>query len=192
MPMLRARTIVEAHLYLDLLRSDGRLGEEDPGDPDGWTSLTEGPVSWTLLADGAGGRFEPFGITIAYRDLAEARRTGIRFGTRTSTLIDAGQWAELGEAFAEQAIEAGLAAAGDGGREELDEALAAWDFAIDVAGEALRFLPDGADTLPDAAFWTDRGRALREDDPGRFTRDALEHQVRTYRAMRSDLGDVLG
>lgn len=193
MAELRARTIVEAHIYLDLLRADGLLGDPDPGDPDDWTTLVEGPQAWTLHADGAGGAFEPFDITIAYQDLAEARRTGVQFGSRVSTLIDAAQWQELGAEYAEQAIEAGLTAAGEpGDRALLEEALLSWQFAIDVAAEALRFLPDGADELPATAFWSPRGQRARAADPGRFTRAALTRQVDTYRQLRDDFAELMG
>jgi hypothetical protein len=184
---LRARTIIEAHLYLDLLRADGLLGDDDPGHPDGWTTLVEGPTSWTLHADGAGGRFRPFDIEIRRADLAEARRTGARFGPGPSPLIDAGQWLDMAETYVEQAVEAEMAAAGAPGDRELhEEALLAWRFAVDVAAEALRFLPDGAAELPASAFWTERGRAARRADPGRFTRAALVHRVETYRQLRDD------
>jgi hypothetical protein len=190
---LRARTIVEAHLYLGLLRAEGALGDPDPGDPAGWTELVEGRDGWTLLADGANGSFEPFGIEIARRDLAEARRTGVRFGSRVSTLVDAAQWQELGVEYAEQAIGAGLAAAGaPGDRERLSVAALAWQFAIDVAAEVLRFLPDGADELPAEAFWSARGRGLRRADPDRFTRAALTHQLDTYRGLRDDFLELMG
>jgi hypothetical protein len=193
MAELRARTIVEAHLYLDLLRAQGLLGPDDPGDPKHWTTLREGPTGWTLHADGAGGRFTPFDVVIAYRDLADARRTGLRFGTRPSALIDAGQWCELGERYAEQAIAAELAAASAPGDPEASrKALLAWRFAVDVAAEALRFLPDGAAELPDSAFWTDRGRRLRRAEPARFVRGVLEHQVATYRQLAADAADLLG
>jgi hypothetical protein len=192
MPMPRARTIVEAHLYLDLLRAEGALGAADPGDPDGWTELVEGEDGWTLRADGAGGAFEPFGIEIAYRDLAEARRTGVRFGPRVSTLIDAVQWQDLGTEYAEQAIDAGLAAAVlPGDREQLAEAAQTWQFAIDLAGEALRFVPAGAAELPADAVWSARGLVRWRADPGRFGRAAVEHQLSTYRQLRDDLLEML-
>src|SRR4051812_27858483 len=108
MAELRARTIVEAHIYLDLLRSAGVLGASDPGDPSGWTKLIEGPTGWTLHADGADGAFRPFDIAIRYADLAEARRTGVRFGSRVSTLIDAWQWRHIAQVYAGQAIGADL------------------------------------------------------------------------------------
>lgn len=188
---LRARTIVEAHLYLDLLRDDGVLGD-DPGDPAEWTTLTEGSGGWTLHADGAGGAFAPFEIVIAYRDLAEARRTGVRFGSGPSMLIDAAQWRLLGEVYAEQAIEAGMSAAGaPQDRVLLEEALLAWQFAIDVAAEALRFLPAGADEVPATAFWSERGRQARREDPEQFTRAALTRQVTTYRQLRDDFAALM-
>jgi hypothetical protein len=192
MARLRARTIVEAHLYLDLMRADGELGDADPGDPAAWTTLTEGPDAWTLHADGAGGAFDPFDITIAYADVADARRSGIRFGVRTSTLIDAGQWQELGTAYSEQAIEAELTAAGAPDDAELRaEALQSWDFAIDVTGEALRFLPTGVTEMPPAAFWSERGRTAYQEDPDRFSRPVLARQVAIYRTMRDDFADLM-
>ena len=192
MARLRARTIVEAHLYLDLMRADGELGDADPGDPAAWTTLTEGPDAWTLHADGAGGAFDPFDITIAYADVADARRSGIRFGVRTSTLIDAGQWQELGTAYSEQAIEGELAAAGAPDDAELQaETLQAWDFAIDVTAEALRFLPAGVAEMPASAFWSERGRTAYEEDPDRFRRPVLARQVAIYRTMRDDFADIV-
>jgi hypothetical protein len=187
---LHARTIVEAHLYLDLLRADGALGDTDPGDPGGWTTLTEGGDAWTLLADG-GGAFDPFEIGITFADVAEARRTGLRFGARPSTLIDAGQWQELGTACSEQAIAAELAAAGaPDDATLLAQALHAWDFAIDVTGEALRFLPTGVAEMPLSAFWSERGRQAHQEDPDRFTRRALARQVAVYRTMRDDFAEL--
>jgi hypothetical protein len=181
---LRARTLTEAHLYLGLLRAEGALGDADPGDPDGWTELVEDGQGWTLRADGASGAFEPFDIAVARADAAAARRGGSRFGPRVSTLIDAGQWQELGVEYVGQAMAAGLLAAGD--RERRAEAELAWQFAIDVAAEALRFLPDGATELPVGAFWSRTGRRLRAADRARFTRAALTHQIETYRRLRDD------
>ena len=193
MARLTARTIVEAHLYLDLMRADGLLGDVDPGDSGGWATLTEGHDAWTLRADGAGGAFEPFDILIPYADLAEARRTGIRFGPRPSTLIDAGQWQELGTAYSEQALEAELAVSGAPGDEELKaRALQAWDFAIDVTGEALRFLPAGVAEMPASALWSGRGRQAYREDPDRFTRPVLARQVAIYRTMRDDFAELAG
>jgi hypothetical protein len=190
---LRARTVVEAQLYLDLLRADGLLGDDDPGDPGDWTTLTKGPTSWVLHADGAGGRFAPFDISITHADLAAARRAGSRFGSRPSTLIDAGQWLEMAELYVEQAVETEMAAMGrsqDGALGE--EALLAWRFAIDVAGEVLRFLPGGAHELPDSAFWTERGREARRADPARFTRAALQHRLLTYQQLGDAAAELLG
>jgi hypothetical protein len=183
----RARTVVEAHLYLDLLRADGSLGDDDPGDPAAWTRLTGSPTSRVLRADGAGGRFPPFDIPIA-----PATAGGPRFGPGASTLIDAGQWLEMAELYVEQAVEAEQAATGTGDADLRAEALLAWRFAVDVAGEVLRFLPAGADELPDTAFWTERGRAARRADPTRFTRAALQHRLRTYQQLGDDAAELLG
>jgi hypothetical protein len=183
----RARTVVEAHLYLDLLRADGLLGEDDPGDPAAWTRLRGSPASRVLHADGADGRFPPFDIAIA-----PATPAGPRFGSGASTLIDAGQWLEMAELYVEQAAGAELAATGADDADLRAEALLAWRFAVDVAGEVLRFLPDGADEVPASAFWTERGREARRADPTRFTRAALSHRLDTYRGLAEDAEHLLG
>ena len=47
--------------------------------------------------------------------------------------------------------------------------------------EVLKFLPPGADRIPDDAFFTDRGRAMLSAAPDRFARDQLEAQLATDR-----------
>jgi hypothetical protein len=95
-----------------------------------------------------------------------------------SVLIDAGQWAVLADRFAAEAeaaeskkrrismllrgVHPGMAV------EQLRARSAA---AVD---EMLKFLPAGADRLPDDAFWTVEGIAQLQERPARFDRFALE------------------
>ena len=58
--------------------------------------------------------------------------------------------------------------------EDLDIARAALE-------EVIKFLPDGADSVPDNAFWTERGRAVRDREPGRFRRARLAAVLDVYR-----------
>ena len=37
----------------------------------------------------------------------------------------------------------------------------------------LNFLPEGADAVPESAFWSQAGRLVYESSPDRFSRDAL-------------------
>ncbi|MGI5163975.1 hypothetical protein ACQEU3_06420 [Spirillospora sp. CA-253888] len=79
------------------------------------------------------------------------------FGAGRSELIDAGEWMwyaeRLGDAVPAKSWFRRRKAED---REMLDDAIAAVD-------EVLKFLPPGADTVPDVAFWTERGRKFRGD-----------------------------
>jgi len=46
--------------------------------------------------------------------------------------------------------------------------------------ETLRFLPAGAEELPDQAFWTPAGLELRRQEPTAFRGDALRAQLSSY------------
>ena len=64
-------------------------------------------------------------------------------------------------------------------REDLREDLESSAAAVD---EVLKFLPDGAETAPESAFWSVRGRAIRQAEPGRFDRYWLEARRDAYLA----------
>jgi hypothetical protein len=44
------------------------------------------------------------------------------------------------------------------------------EFAADAVGEALKFLPDGADAVPDQGVWSEFGRQSRTRNPELVTR----------------------
>jgi hypothetical protein len=88
-------------------------------------------------------------------------------GSDPSRLLDAGEWMATSEYYAK--LDPGTA-------EDLDIARAALE-------EVIKFLPDGADSVPDKAFWTERGRAVREREPGRFRRDRLAAVLDVYRKL---------
>ncbi len=84
-------------------------------------------------------------------------------GDDPSKLIDAGQWL----AISEQAAQFARAA-----RDRGDTAGAARDAALAIAFviEARKFVPPGAEAVPESAFWTAVGQRLYTADPRRFTR----------------------
>ncbi len=47
--------------------------------------------------------------------------------------------------------------------------------------EILKFLPDGAGTVPDEAFWTVAGRRIRDEQAQLFERGRLLAAARRYR-----------
>jgi hypothetical protein len=56
--------------------------------------------------------------------------------------------------------------------------------------EVLKFLPDGADGLPDSAFWTERGETVRMLDPSRFEPCRLVALRDKYRGESARLPEV--
>ncbi len=86
-------------------------------------------------------------------------------GSDRSRLLDTGEWMAISEYYAKL---------DPGTFEDLDTARAALE-------EVIKFLPDGADQVPDDAFWSERGRAVREREPGRFRRARLAAVLDAYR-----------
>jgi hypothetical protein len=73
------------------------------------------------------------------------------------------------------------------------------NLAQNALGEVLKFIPPGEDEVPDSAFITDEGRALRDKEPGRFRRGrlaavqgALVELMGKYAAADPRLEEVLG
>jgi hypothetical protein len=85
-------------------------------------------------------------------------------GSDPSRLLDAGQWLAISEYYAK--LEPGTP-------DDLSIARAAVE-------EVIKFL-EGADSVPDTAFWTDRGRAVRDREPGRFRAARLAAILEAYR-----------
>ncbi len=90
----------------------------------------------------------------------------VQFGGRDpSRLLDPGEWMAISEYYAK--LEPGTP-------DDLDIARAALE-------EVIKFLPDGSERVPDEAFWTERGRAVRDREPGRFRRERLAAVLDVYR-----------
>jgi hypothetical protein len=85
-------------------------------------------------------------------------------GPDPSRLLDPGEWLAISEHHAKL---------NPGTPDDLDIARAALE-------EVIKFLPDGAECVPDDMFWSDRGRAVRGREPGRFRRDRLAAILEAY------------
>lgn len=86
-------------------------------------------------------------------------------GPEPSELIDAGQWMSVADSAAGSVPED--AAADD------EQAVTVMAIARAAVEEVIKFVPPDADAVPDDAFWTDAGRALRDAEPGRFRVERL-------------------
>jgi hypothetical protein len=90
-------------------------------------------------------------------------------------LLDAGEWLLVSDLCAQAgSIPAGSDAERSGARESMAIAAAA-------VTEVLKFVPAGAEEVSDSGFWSDRGRTVREREPGRFRRRRLNIVRDTYR-----------
>jgi hypothetical protein len=103
-------------------------------------------------------------------------------GDSPSEIIDAGQWIWW----------AGRAAGAYVARpspveEQRRRRVGAMEEAVAAMEEILKFIPGREPTVPDTAFWTPEGRAIRDREPGRFRRYRLEVVLDSYRGALDEL-----
>jgi hypothetical protein len=102
-------------------------------------------------------------------------------GPQPSQLLDAGEWLLIADVCGQ----AGSAPApGDAGRTEARESLA---IAVAAVEEVLKFIPTGADAVPEAGFWSARGGRVRAAGRGRFDRSRLMIVRDAYRDALAQL-----
>lgn len=152
-----ARTRDEAHLYLDLHPCD-RCGSVD--------------VTWrNELVNVAGELVSRYSGTCPGCALKREFLFGLPEhevvpqgyptfgGTEPSRLLDAGEWLWVADVTAASI-----------GADDSGDAVA---IAIAAIEEVVKFIPPGQDEVPEAAFWSDGGRQVRDSDPARFRREQL-------------------
>lgn len=165
MSRLYARTNSEAHLYMDLHPcACGDIEFERQSavmtDDDVLCSRYAGPCR----SCGAARTFI-FELPEAIRPI---RGDGVDFGgSDPSRLLDPGEWLAVADYYAKL---------DPGTRDDLDIARAAIE-------EVLKFVPEGAERVPDEVFRSARGRAVRDAEPGRFRRVRLEAVRGAYRDL---------
>ncbi|NUR96899.1 MAG: hypothetical protein HOV67_16760 [Kribbellaceae bacterium] len=151
-PYAIARTAAEAALYLELSPCpDCGSTETDWQD-----QQTAEVLTCSGICEGCGA----FREYLFSRPLHPYEGFG---GAEPSELIDAGQWLEFADGVAGQVAVGDLS----------DEAVEAMAVARQAVEEVVKFVPPTADAVPDEAFWTDAGRAVRALDPGRFRLERL-------------------
>jgi len=100
-------------------------------------------------------------------------------GPEPSELLDAGEWIELSDAYG-QGYPADPALIPPADLPRVRRRLA---YALAGLDEAAKFVPPGADTVPEGALWTDSGRALWQHDPDRFRLSVIDAYRGTYRDL---------
>ncbi|MFI7227274.1 hypothetical protein ACIBO5_29025 [Nonomuraea angiospora] len=169
-----ARSLVEAYVYFDLAAGGVERGASRRAvaeqDADGWVVRLGGTE-----------------VLVPREAEVVARQEGLIFGSGLSELIDPGQWVLVAATYASRALEGALFfAAGPSDPEAFGKVETDWRFAADAVAEALKFFPRGAAELPPDAFWSEMGRALRESEPHRLTRQKLESDLAFYRQSLDD------
>ncbi|WP_433247189.1 hypothetical protein ACQPYK_46590 [Streptosporangium sp. CA-135522] len=167
MPFSVARSGDEAHLYLDL--HPCACGSADTAWESELGSVEEEPVArYSGTCPGCGAEREfVFG-------LPEHEVPSVRFptfgGREPSQLLDAGEWMWVADLTASN-----VPADDPRGAEQ---ALAIATAAVD---EVIKFVPPGEDEVPERAFWSARGRGMRDAEPSRFVFDRLLVVRNAYR-----------
>jgi hypothetical protein len=173
-----ARTNAEAHLYMDL-RPCGCGEVRFPRassvitTPDGEPA---GRYAGICPQDGAAREFL---FRMPERLLPPSPGTVRYGGPEPSELIDPGEWLSVADACARSVPADTAALAAD----DLATARTMLTHAAAAVDEVLKFIPAGAERVPEEAFGSERGRAVFAKEPGRFRRPRLEAVRDTYRSI---------
>ncbi|MDX6291940.1 MAG: hypothetical protein QOH50_1015 [Kribbellaceae bacterium] len=184
--MLTARTLAEAHVYASVMAAaDATPPDATVESPTAAANLVEGPEAWTFTAG-------DIVVEIPYLSEQAARQVGARFGLGVSQLVDAGQWILVATTYARRALEADLAYTGEGPVQDRRRVELNWEFAADAVAEAVKFVPEDADEVPDEAVWSELGLQARRETPEQFTRAKLLDDLGYYRGTLDDFRALYG
>jgi hypothetical protein len=171
LPIVRTRD--EAHLYMDLHPCECGSIETD------WDSALVGADSSLARAYHGTcsecGREREFVFALPPK-VVMADGWPTFGGEEPSKLLDAGDWLWVADMTVRN-----LPADAEEARRQLIVATKAIE-------EIVKFIPDGDEEVPGEAFWSERGREVRDADPGRFRLDRLRAIRDAYRDMTSDGG----
>jgi hypothetical protein len=168
-----ARTPLEAEVYLSLLPCD-RCGETGTDWEYGARTSVDGRIIDQYVGECPSCGADRAATFARAGDPPPGAGTVSRFGgAQPSELLDAGQW--LAVAGSVEAL-----ATMDG--TSLRDRLTCVEYARDAYLEALKFLPPGAQSVPESALFSEEGRRAARAEPLNLTRDWIEAQA-------SDAGD---
>jgi hypothetical protein len=166
---LYTRTSDEAELYM-------RLHPCACGEPDFRADLT------LLRIDGVGAiRYEGDCVACGlhrdfcfrYPDGGLLAQEGCRYGPpgAPSRLLDAGEWLLVADLLTDAGQ--ALLTADDPSNNEIRTGRDLLAGAVEAAAECLKFVPPGADSVPDSAVWSEPGLSFHSSNPERFDRSQL-------------------
>ncbi|WP_314221823.1 hypothetical protein [Streptomyces zaehneri] len=179
--MLRARSSLEAHLYMDLHPCECGSSDfvrrhrlEQRGDD--IVAVYEGPCAQC-------GRNRNFTFLMAEQIPPPPPAFG---GPEPSEIIDPGEFAAVA---ADVAGRAGLKLL-NSPESEHHRQRGAVAYAVAAVEEVQKFIPAGQDAVPASAFTSEVGRARYAKDPGKFRRDILDIELRLTRQILADIDEV--
>lgn len=183
--MLTARTLIEAQVYESVMTAaDDSAPAVPPLGPKSGVNVVEGETAWTFHSTVGD-------IEIDYVSEDASRKLGLPFGLGASTLLDAAQWAVLAATFGRRALTADMAYTGQPGQDRYLVELN-WEYAAYAVREALKFLPDDAEKVPDSAIWSEFGRQALVDSPELVYRGKLIDDLEYYEGTLSDFRALYG
>ncbi|MGX2993616.1 hypothetical protein JNUCC64_04855 [Streptomyces sp. JNUCC 64] len=179
--MLTARSSSEAHLYMDLHPCEcgssdfdrrHRLEERD----DDLVTIYEGTCQKC-------GRLRTFIFHMPDEIPPPPPAFG---GAESSKIIDPGEFAEVAFRTSESAgIQ--LLNTPETEHHKFRDMVA---YSISALEEVLKFIPDGQSAVPAGSFTSEVGRNRYQRDPGNFTREIIEMDIRDARAVLADIDEV--
>ncbi|NJP91726.1 hypothetical protein HCN51_20065 [Nonomuraea sp. FMUSA5-5] len=164
-----ARTRDEAHLYLDL--HPCACGSVETSWDSGLVSAGGGLANRYSGTCESCGRPREYLFGLPERPVMPAGYPTFG-GAEPSQLLDAGEWLWVAD------LTAGNVPADDAA-----EAHRTLSVATAAVEEVVKFIPPGADEVPDDGFWSQRGREMRAAEPGRFQLDRLLIVRDSYRDL---------
>jgi ribosomal protein S27AE len=185
MTLRLARTNAEAHIYMELQPCDN-CGE-GAFSPDSVLVEVDGD-----LASRYAGPCPRCGIEREFlfrvpEDVVLPDPENPTFGENLpSQLVDPGQWLWFADVMAR-----GAPAEPSEQMTPQQRRQARYDLLMAAAAidQVLLFVPDGADTVPESAAWTQTGHRVYSAEPGRFHRRRLDVVRRTYRELAERFRD---
>ncbi|MFI7105968.1 hypothetical protein ACIBK9_06650 [Nonomuraea sp. NPDC050227] len=167
-----ARTRDEAHLYLDL--NPCACGSTDTTWRNGLIDVEGELVNRYFGPCEECGTPREFVFGLPERPVLPAGFPTFG-GPEPSELLDAGEWLWVADLTASDVPVADRA-----------EALRTLRIAAAAVEEVVKFVPAGADAVPDDGFWSERGQGVRAAEPGRFQLDRLLVVRDTYQALAGE------
>lgn len=164
-----ARTRDEAHLYLDL--HPCACGSADTTWDNGLVSVAGELVNRYSGTCGSCGAPREYLFGLPERPVLPDGWPTFG-GDEPSELLDAGEWLWVADLTA-----------GDVPVDDRAEAERTLRVAAAAVAEVIKFVPPGAEEVPDDGFWSERGLQVRAAEPGRFRLDRLLVVRDTYRDL---------